>query len=158
VFKSERLTTEQTDVTLSGLLNALDGVSSREGQVFFLTTNHPDRLDPALMRPGRVDLKLELGHAVPDQARRLFLWFYQDCGLSSCALRSLADRFTAQVPQGKVCMAAIQEHLLRHRGALEAVAHEVDFDDQLTDPRKSEDHSPAMVVQVRACKTIIVTH
>ena len=46
VFKSERTTTEQTGVTLSGLLNALDGVSSREGRVLFLTTNHPDRLDP----------------------------------------------------------------------------------------------------------------
>jgi len=147
VFKSERLTTEQTGVTLSGLLNALDGVSSREGRVLFLTTNHPDRLDPALIRPGRVDLKLELGHAVPDQARRLFLWFYQDCGLSSCALESLADRFAAQVPRGKICMAAIQEHLLRHRGAPKAAAHEVDFDDQVADLRKTEDRSPVMVVQ-----------
>jgi chaperone BCS1 len=147
VFKSERLTTEQTGVTLSGLLNALDGVSSREGRVLFLTTNHPERLDPALIRPGRVDLKLELGHAVPDQARRLFLWFYQDCGLRLCVLESLADRFAAQVPQSKICMAAIQEHLLRHRGAPEAAAHEVDFDDQLTDLRKMENHAPAMVVQ-----------
>ncbi len=53
VFKTERMTTEQTGVTLSGLLNALDGVSSREGRVLFLTTNHPERLDPALVRPGR---------------------------------------------------------------------------------------------------------
>jgi len=134
-------------MTLSGLLNALDGVSSWEGRVLFLTTNHPDRVDPALIRPGWVDLKLELGHAVPDQARRLFPWFYQDCGLSSCALESLADRFAAQVPRGKICMAATQEHLLRHRGAPEAAAHEVNFDDQLAAPRKTEDHSSAIVVQ-----------
>ena len=94
-----------------------------------------------------MDLKLELGHAVPAQAWWLFPWFYQDCGLSSCAVESLADRFAAQVPQGKICMAEIQEHLLRHRGAPEAVAHEVNFDDQLADPRKTEDHSSAMVVQ-----------
>ena len=135
-------------MTLNGLLNALDSVSSREGWVLFLTTNHPGRLDPALIRPGWVDLNLELGHAVPDQAQRLFLWFYQDCGLSSCALESLVDRFAAQVPRGKIYMAAIQEHLLRHRGAPEAAAHEVDFDDQLTDPRKTARHSAAMVVQV----------
>ena len=55
VFKTERTTTDQTGVTLSGLLNALDGVSSREGRVLFLTTNHPERLDAALVRPGRVD-------------------------------------------------------------------------------------------------------
>jgi len=113
VFKTERTTTEQTGVTLSGLLNALDGVSSREGRVLFLTTNHPDRLDSALIRPGRVDRKIELGHASSDQARRLFLWFYQGCGLSQSDLEGLADRFASQVPRGTICMAAIQEHLLR---------------------------------------------
>ncbi len=146
VFKSERLTNEQTGVTLSGLLNALDGVSSREGRVLFLTTNHPDRLDSALIRPGRVDVKLELGHAVPQQARRLFLWFYQGCNLDSATLESLADRFTAQVPRGRICMAAIQEHLLRHRGAPEAAAHEVDFDDQLADSKRLKCHSQAAVL------------
>ena len=44
-----------------------------------------------------------------------------------------ADRFAAQVPQGKVCMAAIQEHLLRHRRAPEVAAHEVVFDDSSTE-------------------------
>ena len=133
VFKTERTTTDQTGVTLSGLLNALDGVSSREGRVLFLTTNHPDRLDSALIRPGRVDRKIELGHASPDQARRLFLWFYQGCGLEPAELEGLADRFAAQVPRGRICMAAIQEHLLRHRHGPEAAAHEVDFDDPVSD-------------------------
>jgi mitochondrial chaperone BCS1 len=96
--------------------------------VLFLTTNHPQRLDPALIRPGRVDRKIELGHATPDQARRLFRWFYRDSGLSSAELGREADRFAAQVPEGKLCMAAIQEHLLRHRRAPEVAAHEVLFD------------------------------
>jgi chaperone BCS1 len=130
VFKTQRTTTEQTGVTLSGLLNALDGVSSREGRVLFLTTNYPDRLDPALIRPGRVDRKIELGHATADQARRLFLWFYEGSGPSPSQLEELADLFTAQVPAGRICMAAIQEHLLRHRDEPEAAAHEVDFDGQ----------------------------
>jgi len=54
---------------------------------------------------------------------------------------------TSQVLRGKICVAAIQEHLLRHHGAPEAAAHEVDFDDQLADPRKTENHALAMVVQ-----------
>ena len=110
-FKDSRSTTGDTGVTLSGLLNALDGVSSREGRVLFLTTNHPERLDPALVRPGRVDRKIELGYATPDQARRLFLWFYRDSGLAVAELSREADRFAAQIPHGKLCMAAIQEHL-----------------------------------------------
>jgi chaperone BCS1 len=133
VFKESRSTTGDTGATLSGLLNALDGVSSREGRVLFLTTNHPERLDPALVRPGRVDRKVELGHATPDQARRLFLWFYRDSGLHPSDLAREADRFASQVPPGKLCMAAIQEHLLRHRRAPEVAAHEVVFDEISTD-------------------------
>jgi chaperone BCS1 len=127
VFKQvdTRATTSATGVTLSGLLNALDGVSSREGRVLFMTTNHPERLDPALLRPGRVDRPLELGHATPDQARRLFLWYHRDSGLAQQSLACLAERFAAQVPRGRVSMAAIQEHLLRHRRSPEAAAHEV---------------------------------
>ena len=88
-----------------------------------------------MIRPGRVDRKVELGHATPDQARRLFLWFYQGCGVAPGSSSRLAERFAAQVPRGKTCMAAIQEHLLRHRGAPDAAAHEVVFDEQSLDPR-----------------------
>jgi chaperone BCS1 len=42
-------------VTLSGLLNVLDGVSSEEGRVLIMTTNHIEHLDEALIRPGRAD-------------------------------------------------------------------------------------------------------
>jgi chaperone BCS1 len=154
VFKAERMTTEQTGVTLSGLLNALDGVSSREGRVLFLTTNHPERLDPALVRPGRVDRKVELGHATPDQARRLFLWFYQDCDVPPRELESLAERFAAQVPRGKTCMAAVQEHLLRHRDAPAAAAHEVVFDEHTSSssstPIEAGQKSPAAVGQEKS--------
>jgi hypothetical protein len=131
VFKEHRTTDVLTGVTLSGLLNALDGVSSRDGRVLFMTTNHPERLDPALIRPGRVDLKIELGYATPDQARRLFLWFYRGCGLGPTELTCLAERFAAQVPRGRVCMAAIQEYLLRHRRNPEVAAHEAVFEDGL---------------------------
>jgi chaperone BCS1 len=129
VFKEKRATGVETGVTLSGLLNALDGVSSREGRVLFMTTNHPERLDPALVRPGRVDRKVELGHATPDQARRLFLWFYRDSGLEPLLLAREADQFASQVPLCKVSMASIQEHLLRHRRTPEAAAREVVFED-----------------------------
>ena len=40
-----------------GLLNALDGVVASEGRLTFMTSNYPERLDPALIRPGRVDVR-----------------------------------------------------------------------------------------------------
>ena len=55
-------------LTFSGLLNALDGVSSAEGRIILMTTNHVERLDPALIRPGRADVKLLLENATAEQA------------------------------------------------------------------------------------------
>jgi chaperone BCS1 len=132
VFKEHRSTDAHTGVTLSGLLNALDGVSSRDGRVLFMTTNHPERLDPALIRPGRVDRKVALGHATPDEARPLFLWFYRGCGISLAELERLAEHFAVQIRPKKVCMATLQEYLVRHRRNPEVAAHEAVFDDEFT--------------------------
>lgn len=48
--------TEQKGVTLGGLLNALDGAFTRDGRICIMNTNKPDAIDPALLRPGRVDV------------------------------------------------------------------------------------------------------
>jgi chaperone BCS1 len=45
---------------LSTLLNVIDSVASKEGRVLIITTNHISRLNKALIRPGRVDKKVEL--------------------------------------------------------------------------------------------------
>lgn len=62
--------------TFSGLLNALDGVKTKEGRVLFITTNHPERLDPALTRPGRCDVSVFLDQASDSQMERAYLRFY----------------------------------------------------------------------------------
>jgi len=53
--------TDHNSVTLSGFLNALDGVSSPEGVYFIFTSNAPDSLDDALIRKGRIDMHEEIG-------------------------------------------------------------------------------------------------
>ena len=63
-------------MTFSGFLNALDGVASGEERIIFMTTNHVEKLDPALIRPGRVDLIEKIDDATPEQARILFDRFY----------------------------------------------------------------------------------
>ncbi|SCU85174.1 LAFA_0D14268g1_1 [Lachancea sp. 'fantastica'] len=66
----------QSGVTFSGLLNALDGVASSEETITFMTTNHPEKLDPAIMRPGRIDYKVFIGNATPYQIGQMFMKFY----------------------------------------------------------------------------------
>ncbi|KXJ92856.1 P-loop containing nucleoside triphosphate hydrolase protein [Microdochium bolleyi] len=64
-------------ISLSGLLNAIDGVASHEGRVLIMTTNVPEALDEALIRPGRVDLQVAFSSATTRQAEELFLRMYE---------------------------------------------------------------------------------
>jgi chaperone BCS1 len=63
-------------VTLSGLLNVLDGFSAPENVLFVMTTNHFEVLDPALLRPGRIDYRLYMGEASEQQKVELYRRFF----------------------------------------------------------------------------------
>src|SRR3984957_3034070 len=63
-------------VTLSGLLNVLDGFQAPSGVVFAMTTNRVEKLDTALLRPGRIDYKLFLGRASDQQKVDLYRRFF----------------------------------------------------------------------------------
>lgn len=62
-------------VSLAGLLNILDGVDTPSGLVTIMTTNFFERLDKALIRPGRMDHKLYIGYLDDDQLERLLMWY-----------------------------------------------------------------------------------
>lgn len=63
-------------ISLSGLLNALDGVGAQEGRLLFATTNRYEALDPALRRPGRMDVHVGFKLASQYQVGELFKRFY----------------------------------------------------------------------------------
>lgn len=63
-------------VTLSGLLNVLDGFYAPENVIFVMTTNAVEALDPALLRPGRIDYRLFMGKAVTAQKMELYRRFF----------------------------------------------------------------------------------
>ncbi|KZT66897.1 P-loop containing nucleoside triphosphate hydrolase protein [Daedalea quercina L-15889] len=69
-------TTSTSSLSLSGLLNALDGIAAQEGRLLFATTNDYGALDPALCRPGRMDVHVEFHNASKFQAEELFRVFY----------------------------------------------------------------------------------
>jgi chaperone BCS1 len=96
----------ENKLTMSGLLNAMDGPLAAEGRLLILTTNHPEVLDPALVRPGRVDLHLTLDNATAEQARRM--WRRFDGGEGE-------DAFVRWAGDGAHSMADLQAHLLARR-------------------------------------------
>ena len=66
------------EITLSFLLNLLDGVLETPGRIVIMTSNHPERLDPALVRPGRIDINLRVGYCSRDMVIDMFRFFYDD--------------------------------------------------------------------------------
>jgi len=103
------------EVSFSGLLNALDGVAAQEGRIVFLTTNHLDRLDRALIRPGRIDQVIELGNATREQLRTIFLRFFPESA-------PLADDLAEQYPDRSLSPARIQQALLEADNVGQAAA------------------------------------
>ncbi|KAJ2163664.1 Complex III assembly protein translocase and chaperone [Coemansia sp. RSA 353] len=123
--QSEHAAYQQSMVTFSGLLNALDGVASSDERIIFMTTNHIDRLDPALIRPGRVDAKIYLGNATQFQIQRMFTRFY------GSEHAELANQFARALDAHCVSTAQLQGHFVVYKKdpqtAIDNIAELIDF-------------------------------
>ncbi|KMW58059.1 Cell division protein FtsH [Candidatus Rhodobacter oscarellae] len=102
-------------ISFSGLLNAIDGVAAQEGRALFMTTNHRERLDPALIRPGRADMHVELGLVGAAQAAQLFARFYPERA-------DLAEPFAAALGTKRFSPAELQGWLMAHMSDPEGAA------------------------------------
>ncbi|TLD38365.1 Peptidyl-prolyl cis-trans isomerase D [Venturia nashicola] len=138
-------------ISLSGLLNSIDGVSSSEGRILIMTTNKPKDLDQALTRPGRVDMHVSFSLPQPAEMIELFISMYRQTEtidgnkiddleikptsqsttpmpqdtvstdekektpLTEADLKVLAEKFSAELPVGRMSLAAIQGYLLRFK-------------------------------------------
>ena len=90
-----------------------------------MTSNSPDSLDPALVRPGRIDRKVLFGYASSEVIRKLFVHIFSKAPeeqlegekAEECQhdIRALADKFAATVPPNKLTPAEVQGYLLVHR-------------------------------------------
>lgn len=71
-----KVTTDETPITLDDILNLWDGIRETPGRIMIITSNHYHDLDPALIRPGRIDISLELSYVshviMKDMYKHLF--------------------------------------------------------------------------------------
>lgn len=136
-------TSSNSSVTLSGLLNVLDGVGSQEGRVVIMTTNKPEQLDSALVRPGRVDFKVYLGHITQQSAQQMFMrmfapdllsWAQQsapepvdalDQHVSVEQLKLLASQFAQQIPENTFTPSQLQGFFQRHLSSAVLAANSI---------------------------------
>jgi mitochondrial chaperone BCS1 len=75
---AQNVSSDRGGVTLSGLLNVIDGFHAPENVIFVMTTNDVEALDPALLRPGRIDYRLFLGEAAESQKAELYRRFFPE--------------------------------------------------------------------------------
>lgn len=131
-------------LSLSGLLNILDGVASQEGRILIMTTNHVEKLDKALIRPGRVDMMVKFDRADRDMMGALFRSIFatlegdgmqvagsgnkggdakiktkEDIAEEEAAavarLDAFAKEFSAAIPERTFSPAELQGFLLKHK-------------------------------------------
>lgn len=124
---NEKGTPRKTGLSTSGLLNTLDGVTSHEGRIVIMTTNHAERLDEAVVRPGRVDVRVEFQLADESVITELFYFMLGKStvervkkspdGISKeeSIIAKQATEFASKVPQLTFTQAEIMSYLLQHR-------------------------------------------
>jgi DNA replication protein DnaC len=64
-------------LTLDDLLNLWDGILETPGRIMIISTNHYDKLDPALIRPGRIDISLKLSYASHPVIAQFYKHYYK---------------------------------------------------------------------------------
>ena len=129
-------------VSLSGLLNAIDGVAAPEGHILVMTTNKPEKLDDALVRSGRISVKVGFEKAAGEQARDIFMRMYcreekesemdgsEKGGQAKTGghthLEELARQFGKLVPDHVFSPADLQDFLLTRRKDPQRAIDELD--------------------------------
>jgi chaperone BCS1 len=96
----------QEGITLSGLLNCMDGITAPDGAVMVMTTNHPELIDPALLRPGRVDIRVDFGTATREQIERMCKRLNPNRLLNGEADRMISQELTTAEVQAELLRAA----------------------------------------------------
>ena len=117
LFSDERKAhdSERNSITLSGLLNCLDGLSRNEGLIIFMTTNRRDFLeDVALSRSCRVDVEIEFKDATEEQIEQMIRYYFPDQTQSSDQeerVRKVANKLVDK----KCSTATLQQYFFEQR-------------------------------------------
>ena len=110
-------------VSYDTLLNILDGVNSSSGRLVFITTNHPDKLGSAIIRPGRIDVKVKLDYATNNEIKEYFQLFYKYFKLGSEVVEEYANQFIRNIrnhkESGKITFAELQQYLVTYMENIE---------------------------------------
>ena len=118
LFEKRTSSTEnKSQFTFSHLLNLLDGVFSRKGLIAFITTNHPENLDHALLRQGRTDMIIHMNYPKKVDVKHLFRDMMRKEEMTAEEIDRDFDRFYEHIQKKTITMAGLVGFLFRYRRA-----------------------------------------
>lgn len=139
-------------IMLAGILNAIDGTLAPEGDILIMNTNAPDAPDPALVRAGRVDYKVELSNVNRAVAANIFKRMMAGTSAGKEELSTQAAKFASFIPERLLTPAAIQGCLLLPRGDVNAAVQDVEKWVASLSPGKEAEDSVLEAVIAESCK------
>ena len=92
--------------------------------MIIVTTNHPDKIDEALIRPGRIDFEIEFGYTTKECCQQLFRNFYINyfgCTNIYTYINKLGVQISDKIPEKTLSIAQIQGHFLKYRDPRESI-------------------------------------
>jgi len=135
LFEKRSVSNENPLLTFSNLINILDGVLYKHGVIIFMTTNHPEKLDHALLRIGRVDLILEINYPNKEMVKKVFVDLLKSEDLG---------KFYEYIKNKKIPMCAIVNFLFRYRMDWESNIDELINTDNFIKKTLKQERSDAM--------------
>jgi len=97
----------KNSITLSGILNCLDGLSRNEGIIVCITTNRKEVLDDAILRSGRMDIDIEFNYIKKEQIEDMLLFYYKDA--------TLVESFYDKIQHYQLTASDFQQFLFKYR-------------------------------------------
>lgn len=117
IFEDKRVIRQNFKISFSALINAIDGICSKHGNIVIMTANEPEKLDDALLRPGRMDYIVHFDYCDEYQAKLMFHKFFPEASVL------LAEEFAEKVirEKEKLSPAMLQGYLMKMGSAEKAI-------------------------------------
>jgi hypothetical protein len=114
IFEQRKTSSDNPMISFSSLINILDGVLYKHGIIIFITTNHPEKLDAALMRMGRIDMILQMNYPREQDIQKLFYDINTKHGTPEQIAKTYT-KFYEKIKGKNISMAGIVNFLFQHR-------------------------------------------
>ena len=132
---------KSSKLTLATLLEVLDGVMEMDGRMLIITTNYPERLDKALIRPGRIDMKIKFSLCTAENILQMYHHYFETPLPTSLDISGLQDELYTPAEVTQVFLNNMLEPQKGLEQLIAQTATNIRIEEQTMDPSPSSSSS-----------------